>query len=150
MVAIMAVPAVPSILDRIWYDNRPPLTIHSVRLLTPKVKPGETIQYVTTYTKRPECHPPLGELGSVSYRLDGSQGANRHTIYQFDFSRVTRWPPGKNKVFRTIGAKGVPVPSDVPPGLYNLQVSSTYYGCKGASKILHSAMPPMQIEVVKP
>lgn len=111
------------------YDDRPAVTVHEMTVLTPVVSPGGTLRYQSIYSKRAECHPPLGS-GEVSYRLYGSSAADatRHAIYDFDLRREARWPPGERLTFET----SVRIPADIPPGTYRF-VNVTTYECRNGS-----------------
>jgi hypothetical protein len=108
-----------------WLRSRePPLVIHSIRVLTPVVRAGNTVEYEAQYSKRAACYPPKGS-GAVRYvfemlgQVEGSRGAR--LIYSRGVRRAA-WLPGVD----LIGPGAAQVPFDMEPGDYEMEAIATY------------------------
>lgn len=130
---------------RAYYDDRPPIVLHSSVPVASVVQQGGVLQYVSTYSKRAECYRPQG-TGEVSYtlaRLNDDQTEHRDVVFHFDFKREAKWPAGENLTHKS----AVPIPADIPPGHYMYEATAKYI-CAGASKPLIHVGPTLPIVVV--
>ena len=123
-------------------DDRLPIDIRNIHVITPKLKSGQPFVYEFDYDKRKECHPPKG-AGEVSYRvwLKDSVGTYNHFLW-VDPSTISYADPEVHHRETTV---------DMPrlvPGQYMMQYRARYV-CEGASKILEFDGPLMPFEIVK-
>lgn len=123
-----------------------PLVIHSLRLLTPVVSPGGSVEYETVYTKQAACYPPRGS-GEVRYsfeRAGQTEGARGALIAYGSGSRRADWTPGN----RLIGAGAAQVPDDLPLGDYIVVGTATYQCDTSPGVARHVRTAPMRVRVI--
>jgi len=138
-------PSLQEIAARAYYDDRPPVVVHSLVPESTVIEQGGVLKYTTTYSKRAECFPPAGR-GEVSYkmtRVNDSRIEYNNLIYHFDARREAKGPPGENNIW----SAAVPIPADIPIGHYTYTASATYT-CDGASRPLVFVGPTIPIVIV--
>jgi hypothetical protein len=115
---------------------------HDVHLVKSALVSGENLVFLMTYTKRAECHPPLGS-SDISYRV-----WHRHEIgnghYQWlDYAELSKAPAG---VMATLPSPTVIPMPPLSGGRYGFQIQARYQ-CAGSSgeQVINSPIVPFTI-----
>lgn len=120
----------------IRYDQTPPIVIHSASLLGDILRPGESLRYTMTYTKRADCHPPDGK-GMLRYRilhLDADPDPHRGARAMWLDEEVES-VAGPGVRVTLDGYSTVPLSPPLSPGRYALQWVGTYTCLKSQGPI---------------
>ena len=131
----------PAIRDRVIYDDRLAMNIRNVKVMTPKMKPGEDFVYELDYDKRRECFPPRGS-GELKYRIWPNENGEYKHFEAVKLGAISFADPEQHH-----RRNNVPVQT-LAPGLYMMQYQLSFT-CEGASKDQHWDGPLMPFEVVK-
>lgn len=130
----------------IVYDSRPAMIVHQATLRADVVAPGDPLQYHMVYTKRSDCHPPLG-LGLLRYRvqrLDAPPDPHRaETAFWLPDEVPSAALPGDGMSLGGYATVALPV---LPPGVYTLQWRGTYI-CSRSPQPEERYGPPLQFRV---
>lgn len=112
----------------VFYDDRPAMVFHKFDVVPNEIARGNPLKFVMTYTKRAECHPPLG-TSEISYRVWYYPRDGAPYYRWLSFGRPSLAPAGTNVVLTSPTI--VPM-VDLDPGTYGFQVRAKYT-CGGAS-----------------
>lgn len=121
------------------YDDREPIVVTNINVLTPTMKPGEQMTYEFDYTKRTECYPPDGR-GELQYRYWINDGNGFNKFAWIDIQTISYAVPTDHHRKTTIQ---MPI---INPGSYMLQYRWRFY-CKGASKVFEKDGPMIPFEI---
>lgn len=123
-------------------DDRHPMEIRNIKVVSQKLVHGDQFVYEFDYNKRIECYPPKG-TGEVTYRvwLQDQIGNTYSKFLWVDPSTISYTDPAKHHRQTAV---------DLPflrPGQYLMQYRARFV-CEGASKVLEFDGPLMPFEVV--
>ena len=112
-----------------YYDDRPAMVYHDLSLITGTLAPGASLAFTMRYTKRRECHPPLG-TSEISYRIWHYPLLAPAYFQWIPYARPSRALSGDDVELPSPSV--IPMPK-LPPGDYGFQIRASYV-CKRASE----------------